>query len=231
MLKAAAKRMLKQILLTEEMRPRDYWTAQQYLTRSEYRYVLWLDRIYQKIQNVPGHIAELGVAYGRNAIIFGHQIQMNGDDAVRKYIGFDTFDGYTTETLAAETHLASTAWKKIDVKAVRERIDEAGVSPVTTLVVGDLAETIPKYVDRNSGLRLALLYVDCNAYSAAVKGLELLKDHLSPGAVICIDEKKQGGETRALIEFCERHGLAFMKDTGPFAIPAYTRIPQTNEFK
>ena len=45
---------------------------------------------------------------------------------------------------------------------------------------------------------------------------------MSPGGVICIDEKKQGGETKALIEFCKKHDLRFMKDSTPFSIPAYT---------
>lgn len=206
----------------------DYWHQQQYLTRGEFRYILWLDRIYQKILTVPGHVVELGVAYGRNAILFGHQIQMNADDAVRKYIGFDTFDGYSSASLQSESHLSSTAWKNISVDSVRERIDEAGVKHLTTLIQGDFLETIPKYVEENSGLRVALLYVDCNSYSAAVKGMELLRSYLSPGAIICIDEKKQGGETKALIEFCEKHRLRYMKDAGPFAIPAYTRIPHTD---
>ena len=50
---------------------------------------------YLKIKNIPGHIAEIGVADGRNAILFGRLIKIHNDQSVRQYIGFDTFDGFT----------------------------------------------------------------------------------------------------------------------------------------
>ena len=52
----------------------------------------------------------------------------------------------------------------------------------------------------------------------------MLKDFMSPGGVICIDEKRQGGETKALIKFCEDNNLKYIKDATPFSIPAYTVI-------
>jgi len=47
---------------------------------------------------------------------------------------------------------------------------------------------------------------------------------MAPGGVICKDEKMQGGETKALTEFCRKYGLEYRKDAGPFSIPAYTRL-------
>ena len=204
--------------------PRKYWDDQKYLEKTEFKYILWLDRTYQLIETVPGHIVELGVAYGRNAIIFSHLMQMYGHDDVRKYIGFDTFDGYTQNTLDVENHLSSGAWKDISIDAVKNRLKMAGNFTKCEFVKGDLTETLPEYLKKNSGLRAALLYVDCNAYEPSLKGMELMKEFMSPGGVICIDEKQQGGETKALIEFCSDNNLEFKRDKSPFSVPAYTRV-------
>jgi hypothetical protein len=201
-----------------------------YLDRKEFRYVLWLDRIYSKICHVPGHIVELGVAKGRNSLIFGNLIEMNGDADVRRYFGFDTFDGYTPEDIKSSPFLKSSAWKDTSFKFVKKRIENAGYTKTCSFREGDLKDTLPKFLEEGAdgftpdNLRVALLYIDCNAYSAAIAGMEILKDYMSPGAVICIDEKQQGGETKALIEFCQRHGYTYLKDDSPFAIPAYTVV-------
>jgi hypothetical protein len=201
-----------------------------YLDKQEFRYILWLDRIYEKIKNVPGHIVELGVARGRNSIIFGNLIRLNGDEEVRKYYGFDTFQGYTDEDLRDSDWLSATAWKNNSFEFVRDRIESAGYKTTCKLVAGDLKATLPKFLNDGmegftpGNLKVALLYVDCNAYLPAITGMNVLKKHMSPGGIICIDEKLQGGETKALIEFCEKNNLRFMKDASSFSIPAYTKV-------
>ena len=62
-------------------------------------YFLWISNIYLKIKNLPGHIAEVGVADGRNTVLFGKLIKLHNDQSVRQYIGFDTFDGFTENDL------------------------------------------------------------------------------------------------------------------------------------
>lgn len=208
----------------------DFIRDDRYLDKQEFRYVLWLDRIFEKIQNVPGHIVELGVARGRNSILFGNLIRLNGDEGIRKYYGFDTFQGYTDEDLKDSAWLSASQWKNSSFDFVSSRIERAGYKTTCKLVAGDLKETLPRFLkDGMEGftagnLRVALLYVDCNAYLPAITGMNLLKDYMSPGGIICIDEKLQGGETKALIEFCKSNNLKFMKDSSPFAIPAYTRV-------
>lgn len=201
-----------------------YIENQKYLERGEFKYILWLDRIYQKISNVPGHVVELGVAYGRNAIIFGHQIKMNGDELVRKYYGFDTFSGYTEESLKIDKHLKADSWGDNSKKWVEDKINRVGLTDVCSLYEGDVLLTVPAFLERNPNIRVALLYIDCNAYLPSIKGMEFLKEFMTPGGIICIDEKKQGGETKALIQFCKDNNFIFMKDSGPFAIPAYTVV-------
>ena len=37
-------------------------------------YLLWISNLYLKIKYIPGHIAEIGVADGRNTVLFGRLI-------------------------------------------------------------------------------------------------------------------------------------------------------------
>jgi|GEM_PF-2765500 len=207
-----------------------FYHDDKYLDKNEFKYVLWIDRVYSKVQTVPGHVVELGVANGRNSLIFGNLINMNGDEQVRRYFGFDTFSGYTNEDLKESAWLNASAWKSTSYNYVKKRIKNAGLEGTCSLVQGDLKKTIPQFlVDGAHGftpnnLRIALLYVDCNAFSAALAGMEALREYMAPGGVICIDEKQQGGETKALIEFCDKYGFEYRKDASPFSIPAYTVI-------
>ncbi len=202
----------------------EYWAKQQYLEKSEFKYILWLYNTYRKIGRIPGHIVELGVAYGRNAILFNHLIAMHNETDLRKYFGFDTFDGYNSKSLAQDPNLSSESWKNISVSDVERRINKSTDHNNYSLIQGDILKTVPNFLKMNPNFRCALLYVDCNAYEPALQGMEFMKDFMSPGGVICIDEKKQGGETKALIEFCKRYNFIFQKDDSPISIPAYTII-------
>lgn len=201
-----------------------------YLDREEFKYILWLDRIYQKIISVPGNIVEVGVARGRNAIIFGHLIKMQGEDSVRNYYGIDTFNGYTSEDLAGSPYLSDDEWKQTTCEFVVERIRKAGLSDVSHVYEGSAKEVAPEFVKKRNtkfspnGLNIALLYIDCNAYECSKWTMDFFKEYMSPGGVVCIDEKLQGGETKALKEFCRENGFAFVRDSGPFGVPAYTCI-------
>lgn len=207
-------------------------TEQVFLDESTLRYVLWLDRLYRRIDEIPGHIVELGVGPGTNAIIFGHLINLYGDGDIRKYYAFDTFGGYTPEDLDSSPHLPADSWKNLDRSTVNRTLRNHGADDVTTLIEGDIKSVLPGWLEsadtpRRSpnSFHVALLYVDCNAYAAASHGLEALVDYLSPGAVVAVDELKQGGETRALREFCEDQGTDFKKDTSPISHAPYTIMP------
>lgn len=201
-----------------------YIENQKYLEYPEFRYVLWLDRVYQKIVTVPGDIVELGVAYGRNSIIFSNLVKMNGDDMVRRYYGFDTFKGYTEESMKIDKHLGKESWKDNSKEYVWDKIVRLGHKDICQLIEGDIVEEVPKFITQKPNLRIALLYVDCNAYLPAIKSMEFFKKYMMPGGIICIDEKHSGGETNALLEFCKNNDLVLQKDPSAYSIPAYTVI-------
>ena len=202
-----------------------------YLDKEEFKYILWLDRVYSLIKEIPGHIVEIGVARGRNSVIFGHLIKMNGESSTRRYYGFDTFSGYTEDDLKSNKHLSKGSFTNTSLEFVSERLQKTNLSSLCSIIKGDIRDTLPTFLNNTTterfqkgNIQVAMLYIDCNAYEPALHAMELLKPFMAPRGVICIDEKMQGGETKALTEFCRKYNFKYRKDDSPFSIPAYTRI-------
>jgi len=196
-------------------------------------YILWISNLYLQVINTPGHIAEVGVANGRNTILFSRLIQMHGDSSIRQYLGFDTFDGFTNDDLERDEHLAQTnnRWKAFSKKGVLERCVTNGVENEVEIFEGDATSMIIKVLSSHNGkkfqpgkARFALVYIDCNAYRPALKSMEAFLPHMSPGSIFAIDEKLQGGETEAMLEFAKVHNFLVEKP-GRNQVPMIIRIP------
>ncbi|MDA8554979.1 class I SAM-dependent methyltransferase [Luminiphilus sp.] len=169
---------------------------------------------------MPGHIMEIGVASGRNAVLFGNLIKLFDDGARRQYLGFDTFDGYVERDMKLDSGLKTDAWtdRACSYASVSARIMSAGLEDVVDLFEGDATETVRHVLKELRGkkfkpdsCRVALLYIDCNAYEPAIATMRAAKKYMSPGAIIAIDEKLMGGEMRALQDFAAEQGLTVTK--------------------
>ena len=170
-----------------------------YLDFPEFRYILWINHAFQKIRTVPGHIVEIGVARGRNAVLFGNLLKLYQEDDVRNYFGFDTFQGYASQDLAHDPHLPKEAWKDLSVDFVNSRLAAAKVDHCCQLYKGDIRKTGSEFLERTTHKRFtpgnfkcALLYIDCNAYDPALAAMKMFRPYMSPGGIVCIDEKRQG---------------------------------------
>jgi len=204
-----------------------YHSLDKYLDYNEFNYINMIYELYNKIHETPGHIIELGVARGRNTIFFGNYIK-SWNDLSRKYYGFDTFSGYSEEDLKLNPNLRNDTWKN-DEKIVHNRIRKSGLNDICIITKGDIKETIPMFIRKNPDIKIALVYVDCNAYLPTIQALEVLKSNFLEGTIICIDEKRDGGETRALKEFANKYGCKLIKDKSPFSLPAYIKIGEHND--
>ena len=203
---------------------------------NDLEYLLWISSLYSEIYNVPGHIAEIGVANGRNTVLFGKLIRLFNDSHVRQYIGFDTFDGYTERDLERDTHLSGKAWKgnAFSKAAVEERCGSADVLEVVELIEGDAMKTVPEILSNHQGklfqkgkAKFSLLYIDCNAYEPAIASMRHFYDYLMDNAIIAIDEKLQGGETEALSEFAAEKNLT-VERSGTNTVPMMLRVRKSS---
>jgi hypothetical protein len=74
------------------------------------------------------------------------------------------------------------------------------------LVKGDIAQTVPKFVQENPGLLISLLILDTDLYDSTKAALQNFLPHMHKGAVVLLDEvcyAKFIGETIALKEVCD----------------------------
>lgn len=186
------------------------------LDENQLEYVIWLVRLFNQIEKVPGHIAEIGVASGSNSILFGKLIQQYGQSSVRRYFGFDTFEGFNNRDLSQNIHLSSALWKgeQHSLESVKRRIRANKLETICSFIKGDAAVTCKSFLQSYKSDRFqpgmskfSLLYIDCNAYTPAIAAMESFYNYMSPGGIICIDEKLQGSETKALIDFAEKNNL------------------------
>ena len=189
-------------------------TSKKVIEDNDLEYLLWISNLYLKIKHIPGHIAEIGIADGRNTILFGRLIKLHNDQSVRQYIGFDTFDGFTSKDISRDTHLDKARWKNNTREKVLERCKYNNISELVEVFKGDAIETVPKVLKNHKGkkfqigkAKFALLYIDCNAYLPAIESMENFLPHMVPGGFIVIDEKLQGSETEAILNFAKKHGL------------------------
>lgn len=205
------KMFLKKIIInfiarTSELEPD---ARDKYLETTELSYLFSIFNLFLDSKQVPGHILELGVGAGRNAILFGKMLKIINQDGGAKYFGFDTFGSYTEKDLRDNPSLSRLKWAKNSYKFVDTRIRRHKLHNVCSLIKGDIRTTLPDFIKgkfnhKASGhLYCRLIYIDTSAYEPAKLGLHFLWDLLLPGGILAIDQRTQGGEWAALKEFCE----------------------------
>ena len=146
------------------------------LTILNIEYLLWLTWLFEKSTKVPGHIVEIGVASGRNSLIFSKLISVTGENSLKKYYGFDTFEGYPLDTVNSNPGLSSKSWKSnsCTLSAVTKRLEDCGLSQFCTFIKGDCRITLKQFLNSYDDIKvnkgrmvIALLYIDCNSYEAS----------------------------------------------------------------
>lgn len=184
-----------------------------YLEKIELSYLFNMFNIFRDIENCPGHIIELGVGAGRNAIILGNLLKTTGQDGSSRYFGFDSFKSYTSRDLQIEKGLSFEKWENNSYNFVNNRIKQHNLENVSFLVEGDIRKTLPEFVASRAPkknpdtLFCRLVYIDTSSYEPSILGLDLLWKHIVPGGFMVIDQRTQGGEWRAAIEFCEKNKI------------------------
>ena len=200
-----------------------------YLDKLELSYLFSIFNLYEKVRELPGHIVELGVGAGRNSILFGNLLKITSQHNNYKYFGFDTFKNYTDKDFIENPSLIKNKnkWDGNSLEYVEKRIRSHGLESICTFIEGDIRNTLDSFLNSPNLKKSAdafhckLLYIDTSSYTPAKIGMEKLYDHIVPGGIISIDQRSQGGETNAIIEFCNEKSLEVTTGTFFNDIPAY----------
>jgi hypothetical protein len=191
--------------------------------------------LFKKVVDLPGVIVELGVYRGVSMLTWAKLAEIFiTTDPNRIVYGFDSFQGlqdFTDKDGAPvpQTGKVVGGWS---AEAVRDEVEELIAlcnadmvlprrNQRAKLIVGDLADTLPKFLEENPGVRISLLHFDVDLYKPTKLGLELLYDRVVKGGVVVFDEYglvPWEGETNAVDEFFRARGET----------PLIKKFPHTN---
>lgn len=143
---------------------------------------------------VDGIVVELGVRHGTSLRFLAKRLP------TRRLVGFDSFEGLPVAWGDQAPGLYSTQGRR---PAVPSHVE---------LVGGWFRDTVPPFA-AELGEPIALLHVDCDVYDSTREGLQLLAEHLAPGALLVFDDYLanpgwEGDEHRALCETLEDTGAS-----------------------
>ncbi|MCB2013672.1 MAG: TylF/MycF/NovP-related O-methyltransferase [Sphingobium sp.] len=177
--------------------------------------------------DLPGHYLDFGVYFG-NSFFFWHKLieTLTPTATHKKVIGFDTFSGFPS--LAAEDGGEDSSVQKEvgglnsesfleEFRLLLELHNDDAVIPAKRghIVVGDIAATLPAWLDENPEARFCLINIDVDIFEPTMNILESCWDRLVSGGVLILDEyatSKWPGETRAWDQFSHaRGGLGAVK--------------------
>jgi hypothetical protein len=186
--------------------------------------------LFKMVIDLPGCIIDLGIYRGSSFFTFTKLMEtFCASDWSRRVFGFDHFRGL--EVFGDEDGRTDDSVQKIEggYRATREEIESLvdihnsdNFTPGTRrceLVSGDISETIPRFVEANPGLKIALLHFDVDLYGPTKAALEHLYPLVLKGGVVCFDEYglvPWQGETRAVDEYFAARGEAPVIRKHPF---------------
>ena len=176
--------------------------------------------LFKLVVDLPGVIVDLGVYRGASFFTFSNLMESFCPfDRSRKVFGFDHFAGLTQFTDKDGRKDDGVAKVEGGYKATREEIETLveihnsdNMIPGTKrciLVDGDIKDTLPRFLEQNPGLKIALLHFDMDLYEPTKIAMEALYPHVLKGGVVCFDEYglvPWGGETTAVDEYFASRG-------------------------
>mgnify|MGYP001565495615 CR=1 FL=1 len=152
-----------------------------------------------KTKDLPGDIVEVGVFKGSGVSSFIKFIDIYCPNSNKKVIGFDIFSTIeATDILKKDGDTDGNSMKVVydrvshsdlTLESVSSRLKQTGVSEDKfKLIKGDVADSIPKFLEENQGFRISLLYIDVDLDRPTYYSLKYLWDRILPGGAILFDE-------------------------------------------
>ncbi|MBW2222717.1 MAG: class I SAM-dependent methyltransferase [Deltaproteobacteria bacterium] len=169
---------------------------------------------YRRVLDVPGAIIECGVFKGSSFVTLATFRELLDPMPNRRLIGFDTFaefplTDFEPDVAKREAFIREAGSQSIGRDELRAVLERKGLGAHTDLVAGNILETLPKFIDANPELRVALLNLDTDIYEPARVILEQLWPRMSPGGVVMLDDYGVfEGETKAVDEYFEGQSIA-----------------------
>ena len=185
-----------------------------FTTRVQTTAMLSRIRLFEMIREMPGAVIECGVFRGNSLMLLQQLSLVLEPYAInRTFYGFDTFEGFRSIDAKNdpndinEAMFSDTNYDVLEAASnLHDLVRPVNKIPKMHLVKGDIAQTVPKFVEENPGLLISLLILDTDLYDSTKVALQNFLPHMHKGAVVLLDEvcyAKFIGETIALKEVCD----------------------------
>ena len=167
--------------------------------------------IFKLIKDIPGDIIECGVFKGESIIRFSHFREILGTNDMAKIIGFDNFNNEYPDTKYQEDqdqreHWIRTAGKSsITAKQLSEVFEKKNFRNFK-FISGDICKTVPKFIDKNKGLKISLLHIDCDFTEPTYTSLTYFWSLISKGGILLLDNYAGSG-TSGCSYFGDTYGV------------------------
>ena len=185
-----------------------------YVPRQTLSGFLAKNELFSKIIGIHGNIIECGVFLGGGLFTWANLSAIYEPyNHIRKIVGFDTFTGFPS---VSEKDLSGNLYykKQGGLTTNAENDIRNGIKLYNTnrpighiervqLVVGNAMETIPRYLERNQHLVVAMLYLDFDLYEPTKIALDTFLPRMPKGSILAFDELNQPqwpGETLGVLE-------------------------------
>ncbi len=185
-----------------------------YVPTQDIRKFICRHEMFKRIMNVHGSIVECGVLYGGGLMTWAQLSEVYEPlNHLRHVIGFDTFEGFCDLSEKDRSPLAKQGCRGglaidtyEDLKRAIALYDQnrflKHIDKVR-LVRGDVCQTLPRYIEDNPYLVVALLWLDFDVYEPTLAALRHLVPRIPKGGIIAFDELNHEvwpGETVAVME-------------------------------
>ena len=164
--------------------------------------VFTLYELYKKVQNVAGHIAEIGVYKGSGSLLFAKLVHIFENEALTQVHGFDWFEG-TGAGGENDAELVPEGGYQSDYRALMDLIHKQKLDHIIRIHNFDITKELESFFDKYKHLQFKLIFMDAGMYDVMKAAIPLFWDRLIPGGIMVFDQYSHElgpGETIAIRE-------------------------------
>lgn len=191
-----------------------------YARRAHLTRFLALYELFKRVIPVKGSIVECGVFRGYSLFTWAKlSAILEPNNLTRRVYGFDSFSGFVDvheRDLPAKTGVRAgdlASGLESELRELIELYDRdrfLGHVPKMHLISGDIAKTVPAFIQENRHLVISLLFLDVDLFEPTRLALEHFLPHMHAGSILAFDELDNPlwpGETEAAMEAVGLRGL------------------------
>jgi macrocin-O-methyltransferase TylF-like protien len=184
-----------------------------YVRRQHLKRFLALYEIFKMVLPVKGSVVECGVYKGFGLMSWAKlSTILEPENLTRRIYGFDSFAGFPKITardsnvisIPQPGELRADSAPELE-KLIREYDQDRFLGHIDKvhLVAGEVAHTVPRFIEEHPHLLVSLLFMDLDLYEPTRVALERFLPRMPRGAVVAFDELDNPiwpGETQAALD-------------------------------